>query len=202
MKFAIYDDTGVILRTGDVPEEDIPNYAQTGEHIYKGDCEFVDLIDVATGTVIPNGMGSRPGPLYTWDATNRKWVEPPAVARARLKVAIETERDRRIFSLLTIDSADYDADARSQQNLADKLASITSREQLGLAPMDPSVCVWRDHANVTHSFADQSTYKTWLSNFAVALADRGTSAYSWSWQKKASLDATADDSLSTFDPTT
>jgi hypothetical protein len=201
MKFAIYDDGGVILRIGDVPEDEIPNYEQTGEHIFKGDAQHVDLIDVSTGALIPNGMGPRPSPDYTWDSTARAWVEPAAATRARLKAAIEAERDRRIFTTITIDSADYDADPRSQQNVADTLASINSREQLGLTPLDPSLCVWRDHANVTHSFTDQPTYKTWLANFAVVLADRGTSAYAWSWQKKASLDSTADDSLSTFDPT-
>jgi hypothetical protein len=201
MKFAIYDDAGVILRKGDVPEEEIPNYAQTGEHIFSGEADYVDLIDVSTGALIANGMGPRPGPDYTWDLTAKKWNEAAASVRARLKTAIETERDRRIFAVLTIDSSDYDADPRSQQNVADTLASINSREQLALAPMDPSVCVWRDHANVTHSFTDQTAYKSWLANFAVMLADRGTAAYAWSWQKKASLNAASDDSLSTFDPT-
>jgi hypothetical protein len=201
MIFAIYDGAGVILRKGDVPEDDIPNYAQAGEHIYKGDCEYEDLIDVATGEVIPNGMGPRPGPSYLWDSTARKWAQPSATQRATLKAAIEAERDRRVFAPINLTEGTFDADARSQQNLADKLASITSREQLGMSPMSPQMCVWRDSSNVTHSFADQPTYKAWLATFAIALADRGTAAYAWSWQKKADLDALSDDALSGFDPT-
>jgi hypothetical protein len=202
MKFVIYDGAGVILRKGDVPEEDIPSYAQAGEHVFLGDASYEDLIDVATGAVIPNGMGPRPGPAFMWGSAARKWSEPASVTRARLKAAIETERDRRIFASIAVGGSDYDADVRSQQNLADKLASISSREQLGLAPMDASACVWRDAANVTHSYSDQTAYKAWLSSFAVALADRGTAAYAWSWQKKADLDAAADGSLGAFDPTT
>jgi hypothetical protein len=203
MKYCVYDDAGAILRSGTCPDEAtallqgpegrvliLPD-----EHTVRDDTHYVD---VGVSEVIE--MPPRPSFDHQWDQASVSWQLSVASVRAKLKARIEAERDRRIFDNIMLDGSEFDASARSQENLADKLASISSREQLGLSPMDPALCVWRDFQNVIHTFADQPTYRAWLASFAVALADRGTAAYAWSWQKKADLDSVSDDSLSTFDP--
>jgi hypothetical protein len=90
--------------------------------------------------------------------------------------------------VLVYDGKNLDAREQDIRNLEQKLATVQSRIDQGIAaPVD--TLVWRDHDDQLHSFADLATYKTWLDGFAIALDERNTAAWSWSWQKKAELAA-------------
>jgi hypothetical protein len=132
----------------------------------------------------------------------------PAVTLQRgkdeLRGVIDRERDRRTNDplILLADGTRLDADALSIDRLSKKLLALQSYEAQGKeAPADE--CFWRDYDNNTLTFGSHSEYKTWLSEFATTLDQRGTQAFIWSVTKKAELDAiTSAADLDSFNPLT
>lgn len=192
MKFAIYNTLGEIQYTGMCADDMISvQHVPEGCFLYQGPAEFNDLIDMTTHELIEGGKPDRPSEYHDWDPVARAWVGNKARLVASKSLALELERDVRINAPITYDGKVIDGFKRSQENIASKLATITQREALGLPDMPGPLLVWRDAANVTHTFPDQATYKAWLSGLAIALEERGTMAYAWSWAKKAELQGLA-----------
>jgi hypothetical protein len=189
MKFGIFTPTGACLRVGECADEYVQLQCQEGELLYVGECSINDRIDPVTKALIPNGQPPRPSWEHDWDEVSVAWVGSLDRARARKHADIEAERNRRLTApVLVYDGKNLDAREQDIRNLEQKLATVQSRIDQGIAaPVD--TLVWRDHDDQLHSFADLATYKTWLDGFAIALDERNTAAWSWSWQKKAELAA-------------
>lgn len=58
--FAIYDSTGAVLRTGNVPEHALELQAQEGESLYVGDVGPYDRIDMETGEPVAGAPPALP----------------------------------------------------------------------------------------------------------------------------------------------
>lgn len=149
----------------------------------------------------PTDMPPRPSPLHIFDFSTKQWTIDSDAQKARLKVEVDAERDRRIFdSIIVYDGKNIDADAVSIDRLSKKLAAIDAYEKIG-QQMPARMLVWRDADNLTHAFATQAEYKAWLAGLAVALDMRGTLAFAWSWEKKSQLQSlTSAEDILAFDP--
>lgn len=199
--FALYDAHGDIQQVGYCPDEMVPLQAREGLSVYAGAATLNDRVNPATGELIVGGKPERPSLQHHWDAASGAWVPDLAAVRELKRQAIEAERDRRIYAPIVYDGKTLDGFRASQDNLKSKLATIAQREALGLPDMAPELLVWRDAANVTHTFASQAAYKAWLGGWAIALEERGTLAYAWSWARKAQLDALSTyEELAAFEP--
>ena len=182
MKFAIYElATGQILRSVSCTQEQAAASCDAGQFFVPTEVRD-DEHYIVDG--VPVAFPAKPSAFHQWDWATRQWQPDLADALARKLAEIETERDHRINAPITYDGAVIDGDAVAQKNISDKLLEISQREALA-DPMPAELMVWRDAANVMHPFSDQDTYKAWLGGLAVALAQRGTEAYAWSWNKKA-----------------
>jgi hypothetical protein len=137
-----------------------------------------------------------------WDWTVKAWVPNLAKAKADQHARIERERDRRIAApVIVYDGKNLDARDEDIRNLEKKLAAVQSRIDTQTETPAQSL-VWKDYDNQVHVFADLTTYKAWLDGFAIALDERAMTAWAWSWQKKAQLEAITDPAeLDAFDPT-
>ena len=156
--------------------------------------------DITNG--VPVDMPPKPSAHHEFNYSSKQWAPNLAHSKVRLKHRIEAERDRRVFAPIAYDEKVIDGFERSQRNLADKLATIRARREHGLPALPTQLRVWRDANNITHTFPSEEAYESWLVSLAVALEERGTAAYAWSWQKKAALDAiTTVAELDEFDPT-
>lgn len=124
----------------------------------------------------------------SWNPEAETWVDARdlgTLAAAKLR-AIEEERDRRISAPIDYQGRMVDADARAQGNITDKINEINAREQIGV-PMPEATMVWRDAENANVTFSSQSAMKVWLQGLVIAITQRGTEAYAWSWEVKDQL---------------
>lgn len=112
-------------------------------------------------------------------------------ARAHALDLVELERQRRTVAPIQYGGARLDADATAQRNVSAKLLELQQAQALGIET-PPQLLVWRDHDNVTHTFADQAALAAWLGGLAVAISQRGTEAYAWAWATKAAIQGAAD----------
>jgi hypothetical protein len=158
-------------------------------------------LDLQTGELA--AYPARPDRHHTWHWASKTWQPNLDKSKAEKRAQIERERDRRAAApVIVYDGKNLDADVASIGRLANKLAALDAYEKRGQT-MPGNRLVWRDADNVTHVFASHQDYKLWLAGFAIALDDRGTLAFAWSWEKKVQLDAleTAQEVID-FDPTT
>lgn len=138
----------------------------------------------------PQPIPPRPSAGHVFDFASKAWVDARTVndLKAAKRIAIEAERRRRTVSPIAYDGALLDADKTAQENIANKLLEIGQRMELG-QPMPQELLFWRDHDNIDHTFDTVEEYRAWLGGLAVAITERGTQAYAWSWQAKAALAA-------------
>lgn len=191
MKFAIYkSDTGQIDRILTCLEEHLAASTGAGESAL----EVADDVDDTTHYVQDGAavaMPPAPSQWHQFDFVTKAWVDGRSLEQAReeKRMAIEAERDRRLVApVLVYDGKNLDAGEQDIKNLERKLAAANSRIARGEAPT-PGSLVWRDYDNIIHEFPDLATYKDWLDGFVLALEDRNTAAWIWSWTKKAQVDA-------------
>ena len=126
----------------------------------------------------------------TWSPESEQWVDArdlKELIAVKLR-EVEDERDRRISAPIEYLGRLVDADARAQGNITDKINEISAREQAG-SPMPESAMVWRDANNQAVTFDSQEQMCDWLQGLVIAITQRGTEAYSWSWQVKDQLRA-------------
>ena len=126
--------------------------------------------------------GAKP-PHHQWDWPTKSWLPNLDAAKDAKKAEIEAERNSRISEPLIYDGKVLDADQAARDNLKAKLEEVRERIRLNM-PMAPELLVWRDNANVTHSWATIEAYHDWLGGYAVAMSDRGTRCYACAWFHK------------------
>lgn len=196
MKFAIYNDSGEIVKMLDTNSIETAELNADGYSLMQVDADVSDDTHYFDDDHQLVAMPPRPSAKHTFDYTTKSWRDPRTVddLKAEKAIEIERERDARIVAPVVVyDGLNLDADARATENLTKKLTEVNSRISRGSGMPSPML-VWRDHDNVVHQFEDIAAYKDWLDGFAIALGERGTLAYAWSWQKKTALAA-----LTTFD---
>ena len=129
-------------------------------------------------------------PLYecSWNPETEEWLDARDVStlKSAKSAAIEAERDRRISAPIEYLERLVDADARAQGNITDKINEINAREQIG-SPMPVATMIWRDAENTNVTFESQDAMKAWLQGLVIAITQRGTEAYAWSWEVKNQL---------------
>lgn len=124
----------------------------------------------------------------TWSPESEQWVDARDLKEliAMKLREVEDERDRRISSPIEYLGRTVDADARAQGNITDKINEINAREQIG-SPMPVATMIWRDAENTNVTFESQDAMKAWLQGLVIAITQRGTEAYAWSWEVKNQL---------------
>ncbi len=155
--------------------------------------------DTVTETLELKGL--QPTKYHVFNYVTHLWEAPQSIEqlKADKKAAVEAEFVRRVYAPITYDSKLLDADFNSQFNLSSKIAELAARDTGTPLPVDQ--LIWRDANNITHTFADLATYRAWLNGLVIAISERATVSYMWSWQKKADLDLlTTYDDIVAFDP--
>ena len=124
----------------------------------------------------------------TWSPESEQWVDArdlKELIAVKLR-EVEDERNRRISSPIEYLGRTVDADARAQGNITDKINEINAREQIA-SPMPVATMIWRDAENTNVTFESQDAMKAWLQGLVIAITQRGTEAYAWSWEVKNQL---------------
>ena len=124
----------------------------------------------------------------TWSPESEQWVDARDLKEliAMKLREVEDERDRRISSPIEYLGHLVDADARAQANITNKINEINARIQLGQL-MPESLMMWLDANNQVVTFDSQEQMRDWLQGLVIAITQRGTEAYAWSWQVKDQL---------------
>lgn len=124
----------------------------------------------------------------TWSPESEQWVDARDLREliAMKLREVEDERDRRISSPIEYLGRLVDADARAQANITNKINEINARIQLG-QPMPEGLMMWLDANNQAVTFDSQEQMCDWLQGLVIAITQRGTEAYAWSWQAKDQL---------------
>ena len=124
----------------------------------------------------------------TWSPESEQWVDARDLKEliAMKLREVEDERDKRISAPIEYLGRAVDADARAQGNITDKINEINAREQIG-SPMSVATMIWRDAENTNVTFESQDAMKAWLQGLVIAITQRGTEAYAWSWEVKNQL---------------
>ena len=124
----------------------------------------------------------------TWSPESEQWVDArdlKELIAVKLR-EVEDERDKRISAPIEYLGRTVDADARAQGNITDKINEINAREQIG-SSMPVATMIWRDAENTNVTFESQDAMKAWLQGLVIAITQRGTEAYAWSWGVKNQL---------------
>jgi hypothetical protein len=154
------------------------------------------------GGVLHNAP-ARPSPRHQWDWQSKSWVQNLSAARASKIQAIEASHAAAAVAPIQHQGARLDADVVAQYNISAKLQEIEQRRVLGV-PMPAELLVWRDTDNALHVFATPDDLASWLGHLAIAIAERGTRLYLWSWGQKAlalaAQDTTALEAVSEVSP--
>ena len=124
----------------------------------------------------------------TWSPESEQWVDARDLKEliAMKLREVEDERDKRISAPIEYLGRTVDADARAQGNITDKINEINAREQIG-SSMPVAPMIWRDAENTNVTFESQDAMKAWLQGLVIAITQRGTEAYAWSWEVKNQL---------------
>ena len=124
----------------------------------------------------------------TWSPESEQWVDARDLKEliAMKLREVEDERDKRISAPIEYLGRTVDADARAQGNITDKINEINAREQIG-SSMPVATMIWRDAENTNVTFESQDAMKAWLQGLVIAITQRGTEAYAWSWEVKNQL---------------
>ena len=124
----------------------------------------------------------------TWSPESEQWVDARDLKEliAMKLREVEDDRDKRISAPIEYLGRAVDADARAQGNITDKINEINAREQIG-SPMSVATMIWRDAENTNVTFESQDAMKAWLQGLVIAITQRGTEAYAWSWEVKNQL---------------
>lgn len=188
MKFTVYSKkTGEVLFSGEGqnPEvmEDEERAVALGVQKERG---WIDEV----GQFHP--MPERPDVSFEWDWGVKQWVDKTTLEDLRsIKLAhVNKERERRIAAPIEYQGRMLDSNARAQSNISNKISEITAREAIG-SVMPAEMLVWRDAENETITFESQDKMKNWLLGLLIAITERGTAAYAWSWQVKEQVNAVA-----------
>ncbi len=190
---AMYAPNGAIVQTMRLPPE------TDASALLHGELRLIEVDGVVLAN--PNGWrvdtsGETPVVIAKNEVTAR--AEPWHTVNTFTGEKLEVDRDgisadvtklvglemtRRSRLPVEVDGVKFDADARAQKNIQDKITEIAAMQKLG-QEIESALLVWRDYDNVTHSFGSMTELDTALSKVVAAIAHRGTTLYIWSWQVK------------------
>jgi hypothetical protein len=163
---AVYEiSTGLVRRFVECPEEDMQINLGDGEAYVQSDNIIWGPAQVVDGAVVPA-------------------PESVDIVKLRKLSEIEEARRRKTEAPIAYEGAMLDADKTAQANISAKLQEIAQRLGMGIS-MPAELMVWRDYDNSNHVFATLVEYQSWLGRLAIAITERGTLLYGWSWQMKA-----------------
>lgn len=190
--------TGQIFSVVQIPPEiSDETVALPGSNTMRGTLEtlqdpgswFVDLSgntpELARRTPVPLTAGK----WISVDAYSGQQTEfPSEIILEEASLLIAAELRKRANAPITVDGVTFDADKTAQENIKAKLTEISALRRLNQT-MPTELLVWRDFHNTSHTFSDMESLERVLSRVVVAIAQRGTELYIWSWQVKASIAA-------------
>ena len=187
--YVIYDlDTGIVDRIFHGPK------VQLNVNVYEGqsfiEVKGPEVLVHPEYSYVENGewvWAPDAPPHHEWDWATKSWLPNLDAAKAAKKGEIETERNSRINEPLIYDGKVLDAGQAARDNLKARLEEVRERIRLNM-PMAPELLVWRDNANVTHSWPTIEAYHDWLAGYAVAMSDRGTRCYACAWHHKDTIE--------------
>lgn len=189
MIFTIYEKaSGRIERVVSCPDDLVAHQYDPETHAHIEGSADDSQFYVGGGEFV--AMPERPSAHHVFDWDAKEWVDPRPVEffKNAKRQEIERERVRRTAAPVEYDGKTLDADKTAQSNIANKLLEIDGRLAIGL-DMPPELLVWRDYHNQNHTFATMEGYREWLHGLTIAISQRGTEAYAWSWAKKELLDS-------------
>lgn len=195
MKYCVYETNGNILRTGYAPEvaHGAIKAAEQGRVLFfEQDTQVSDMdhyVDVEKKSLVK--IPARPSEFHVWSNDARVWEADFAKLILSKKKEIETERDRRIVANILYGNILLDANERAQSNISSKLSEI-AQVMAGNGSIATEQLVWRDADNNTHHFPHLAAYRDWLGGLVIAISERATLSYQWSWDKKAALEEITD----------
>lgn len=186
MKFTVYKrDTGQVLFSGDGQNPEVfENEEQAVALGVKRDAGWIDAVGNH------HALPERPSVFHEWDWSSKQWADarPIEMILAQKVVQVHQERDRRINAPIEYLGRMVDANPRAQSNITNKINEINARVQTGQA-MPENLMIWLDAENQTVRFDSQGQMRDWLQGLVIAITQRGTEAYAWSWQVKDQLRA-------------
>lgn len=132
-----------------------------------------------------HAVPQRPGSDYEWDWATKEWVSKNSIEDYRqIAIAkINKERSLRLASPVEYQGHWVDAHATAMGNITSKIAELNALAELGVEP-DVESLYWRNADNQNVWFAAASEMKAWLLGLVVAVSQRNSAVYSWSWAKK------------------
>lgn len=108
--------------------------------------------------------------------------------RRQARAAVEAERDRRVFAPFSFEGRVLDADPASQAAIAARRTDVEAAVQLDVS-IPAELLMWRDHSNNVVRFDTAQAFAGWLARLSIALGNRRSAVYAWSWQQKERLKA-------------
>lgn len=181
--YAIYDDEGKYLQRGRV----IDSLCVPEGNVYLGKVDPTNQYH-NTEQNTPTNFPDKPFSWYKFNYSTKLWFDPRELdeAREQKSILIEAKRDEKISAPIVFLGVLLDADFRAQSNITNKINEFRSRNELGQdVPLEQ--LVWRNANNINVSFDDGASMLAWLQNLLIAISERGTAAYAWSWAKKAEV---------------
>jgi hypothetical protein len=187
LPYAIYrTDNGAIVRAGTTQDLLLPLVGPgPGEAVFFGAATPEDRVDVATGHLIIGGNRT-PAEPAGYSQIDGLWKPSLQGLKGAKKVAINTERERRIFASIQYAGRPYDTLMRSLNSMSQKLDEL---EYLQDGQEYPGLLEWRDANNAYVTFTSIGEMRAWLLGLRAAIARRRSEAYAWSWQRKDALEA-------------
>jgi hypothetical protein len=181
MKFyTIYNgNTGEVLRTGIAPDDQVA--AQVGPYeALLLDVQAPPFTYIDDGEFVP--MPEEPSPNHRFDWATKTWYDPRTVAdhRAAKWNELKQARSQAEFAPLTVGSHTFDADAKSQQNIAGAV-------QLATLAADGWTIDWTLADNTTATLS-----KAEMVAVGVALGERTSSIYAYARGLRETLDEAID----------
>lgn len=133
----------------------------------------------------------RPGPDYEWDWATKEWVSKNSIEDYRqIAIAnINKERSLRLTAPVDYQGHWVDAHTTAMGNITAKIAELNALAELGVEPGVESLS-WRNADNQNVWFATSAEMKAWLLGLVVAVSQRTSEIYSWSWVEKEKIRST------------
>jgi len=122
---------------------------------------------------------------WTFNWATKEWEDPRTLddLKRQALAAIEKEKVTRKSAPVEYQGRRVDAHATAMGDITSKLAELSALAELGLE-VDPESLSWRDAENRTVAFTTAAEMKAWLMGLVVAVSQRNSAVYSWSWAEK------------------
>lgn len=181
MKFTVYSkENGMVLFSG---EGDDPKALEN-------ETRAVLLGDTKDGGWISSeghhhNVPQQPDSGYEWDWDTKEWVNKTSIEDYRqIAIAqINKERSRRLTAPVEYQGHRVDAHTTAMGNITSKIAELNALAELGVEP-DKESLSWRNADNQNVRFATSAEMKAWLLGLVVAVSQRNSAVYAWSWAEK------------------